>query len=176
MDIHCLLCRGEKHHVTTRATQSCPIPHFPGRQSHSFGSTGFLLTTDLCSLNLSSRSSERCKHILSAAVAMRGLMRGNERNTQLNSARITNQSQRNSGTIPNTPQMPKMEPAVLSDMQRRCFRWVMNACCGECVKRFSPPTCTFCGRAEQTRTPEPNTCHGNTSALRLCARPRHLEG
>lgn len=95
LDLHCLLCTGEKHHVTTRAIQSCPIPHFLGRQSHSFGSTGFLLTADLCSLNLSSRSSERCKHILSAAVAMRGLMRGNERNTQLNSARITNQSQRN---------------------------------------------------------------------------------
>lgn len=109
--------------MTTRATQSCPIPHFLGRQSHSFGSTGFLLTTDLCSLNLSSRSSERCKHILTAAVAMRGLMRGNERNTQLNSVRITNRSQRNTGTIPNTPEMPKME----SDMQRRCFRSVMNA-------------------------------------------------
>lgn len=140
MDIHCLLCRREKHHVTTRATQNCPIPHFLARQSHSFGSTGFLLTTDLCSLNLS----ERCKHILSAAVAMRGLMRGNERNTQLNSARITDRSQRNTGTIPNTPEMPKMESAALSDVQRRCFRSVMSAC-GGCVKRFSPPTCTFCG-------------------------------
>lgn len=136
---------GGKHHVTTRTIQSCPIPHFLGRQSHSFGSTGFLLTTDLCSLKLSSRSSERCKHILSAAVAMRDLMRGNERNTQLNSARITNQSRRITGSIPNSPQMPKMESAVLPDMQRGCFRSVMNACCGECVKRFSPPTCTFCG-------------------------------
>lgn len=145
MHIHCLLCSGGKHHVTTRATQNCPIPHFLGRQSHSFGCTGFLLPADLCSLNLSSRSSERCKHILSAAVAMRGLMRGNKRNTQLNSAGIANQSQRNAGTIPNTPEMPQMESAVLSDMQRRCFRSVKNACCGECVKCFSPPTCTFWG-------------------------------